>query len=1188
MRGPRWGPLPRVSPYAKSTGKQKRGPQPPPFTPSFFYAAPFPPSQSTASCLVGTAAAAACICVWLSALRAPVRQSAGSVSGSGLKGEASVGSCSCYTSFSEGGCCAPPPPSTELSRMLRWLDTSSRPPRSLLCCGAAACWVRAFGEIGKEPALPPAAFNRLLQQQAYRETLRLRRLSGAVLLLYLLLPFFCPEAPPVLQGDRRAGGPPSFSTSGVGKASRGPFKSTSKTDGSAIGIAGAAVLQWVLSDLPPETVAKQQQQQQHGDFAQLLLQAPLRPSRVRRLGQGSPCEAASVQCLPPPPRSSSGSNGSTNSESTGNGSLLSPSLRPLVPRLSLQWQWTALWLVSLLCVSFLGYYSLLAAVTRGMDASAAVPAVTLACCLVSAADYFLLLFGDLPAAAAAAAAAGGGGAWGSTRLARPLLLWGLQHSVCLSCQAACLPALLIGLTLLRAPGACSLGGVYAFCVACAVSGAPLSLQLGSIILALLLSVCLFDWLGVILFAGTEAIGLAPASHKISEAQPLKPWMWALSSLGLSPCQKLDLHALLTTPACASSTWPSISLGTDAYVLLCGYTVHEAAALFVVAFYLITAILLGLFAAAFFSAFRRQEEVDGAELSALRVRYLLSAFASLQEAGRGAVGPREWRLLFEGLAALPAASFKALTPEETDLLLQQHQMHMQVSGLPSEQRRLGTAALVSPTVTDEADWPPLWRKGVGSSRIQDWVSSGFDARTEVSSPLLQASPSSTPLGSAAAAARESEAHEAACLLRAWGLREPQRPGFWGTAFRHQVAVEAHKTLSCLAGATTAEGDICAAAFAGLPAALAAVGLLVMRLSATLVLFSRRRKAAATAEALAKVQTRRASLWARSLNLLADAAVAVSLVVTFLQTRKFILTASSLTGEPIVEEAAEGMPSSCFLSHATSYWLQLTLSGLYVMSAGTLLGLEFDAVTIPAHLALDAACLWAGAASAFHPESCEEIVDDLSRCIAFARVLRGLRIGFRIAPLKQMVSRLLRAVRRLKTVMQVLLLLFYTYATVGMELFRGLIEREGEGPGLVSPAGGEGQGGDLADLGLLNFNDLFSSLVTLFLLTVNGWDESLKALVKHTSVLKCSCYFVSFYILTDTILLNLLVALVLEAYEQASRCFLRCPSCCEGGCWPCRCPCCSWKSTWEERQLVSAAPSKKLAVASEDEGALVSSH
>ncbi|KAL8447258.1 hypothetical protein Emed_004469 [Eimeria media] len=1003
--------------------------------------------------------------------------------------------------------------------MLRWSDTSLRPCRSLLCCGAAACWVRAFAEIGKEPPLPPAAFNRLLQQRAYRETLRLRRLSGAVLLLYLLLPFFCPEAPPVFQGDRQAG----RSTKGGGKVSGGPPTLTSKADDSALGIADASVLQWGLSALPPETPAggvedaKQWQQQtnwqqQNADSAQLLLQAPLRYTRVRRLGEGSLCDAASAQCLPPPPHSSSssssGSSSSGSSGSTGNGTLLSPTLRPILYPLSPQWQWTALWLVSLLCVSFLGYYSLLEVTTRGVDASAAVPAVALACCLVSAADYFLLLFGGTPAAAAAAAAAGGGGAWGSTRLARPLLLWGLQHSV----------RALLGRIVKTLP------------------------SLGSIILALLLSVCLFDWLGVILFAGTEG---HEQFHSFQRG-----------------CVSLLL--VVTTVRLPQ-------------VLLCGYTVHEAAALFVVAFYLITAILLGLFAAAFFSAFRKQEEVDGAELSALRVRYLLSAFGSLQEAGGGAVGPREWRLLFEGLAALPAASFKALTPEETDLLLQQHHMQMQASGLPSEQRRLGTAALVSPTVTDEAEWPPLWRTGSGSSRIQDWVSSGFDLRNEVSSPLLQVSPTPTPLGAAAAGTRESQAHEAACLLRSWGLREPERLGLWGTASRHQVAVEAHKALSCLSGAATAEGDICAAAFAGLPAALAAIG---------------RREAAAAAAALAKAQTRRVSLWASSLNLLADAAVAVSLVVTFLQTRKFILTASSLTGEPIVEEAAEGMPSSCFLSHAASYWLQLALSGVYLMSAGSLLGLEylqrgagklrtvnkFDAVTIPAHLVLDAACLWAGAASAFHPESCEEIVDDLSRCIAFARVLRGLRIGFRIAPLKQMVSRLLRAVRRLKTVMQVLLLLFYTYATVGMELFRGLIEREGEGQGMVSPAGAEAESGDLADLGLFNFNDLFSSLVTLFLLTVNGWDESLKALVKHTSVLKCSCYFVSFYILTDTILLNLLVALVLEAYEQASRCFLSC---------------CSTKKDVAVlvaalAAVVSAAPSKKRAQVAEVEGALVSGH
>ncbi|CDJ59572.1 cation channel family domain-containing protein, putative [Eimeria maxima] len=109
---------------------------------------------------------------------------------------------------------------------------------------------------------------------------------------------------------------------------------------------------------------------------------------------------------------------------------------------------------------------------------------------------------------------------------------------------------------------------------------------------------------------------------------------------------------------------------------------------------------------------------------------------------------------------------------------------------------------------------------------------------------------------------------------------------------------------------------------------------------------------------------------------------------------------------------------------------------------------------------------------------------------------------------------------------------------MELYKGLIECSSSSSSSSSNSSSSSSNSSSSSsseynsLGLLNFNDIFSSLVTLFLLTVNGWDDSLKVLVNHTSVLKCSLYFVSFYILTDTILLNLLVALVLEAYEQIS--------------------------------------------------------
>ena len=43
-----------------------------------------------------------------------------------------------------------------------------------------------------------------------------------------------------------------------------------------------------------------------------------------------------------------------------------------------------------------------------------------------------------------------------------------------------------------------------------------------------------------------------------------------------------------------------------------------------------------------------------------------------------------------------------------------------------------------------------------------------------------------------------------------------------------------------------------------------------------------------------------------------------------------------------------------------------------------------------------------------------------------------------PFYSQITRLLHAIRRLKAVLQVLLLLFYAYATVGMELFRGIID------------------------------------------------------------------------------------------------------------------------------------------------------
>lgn len=96
----------------------------------------------------------------------------------------------------------------------------------------------------------------------------------------------------------------------------------------------------------------------------------------------------------------------------------------------------------------------------------------------------------------------------------------------------------------------------------------ISVQVKTIILATFLSVLLFDWLGVILFAGTSG-------H--DEFRSFQ-----------SGCTSLLL--VVTTVRLPQ-------------VLLRGYTVHEVAVLFIVVFYLLTAVLLGLFAAAFYTGYR---------------------------------------------------------------------------------------------------------------------------------------------------------------------------------------------------------------------------------------------------------------------------------------------------------------------------------------------------------------------------------------------------------------------------------------------------------------------------------------------------------------------------------------------------------------------------------------------------------
>eukprot|EP01018_Ginkgo_biloba_P023694 Gb_23811 [translate_table: standard] len=97
----------------------------------------------------------------------------------------------------------------------------------------------------------------------------------------------------------------------------------------------------------------------------------------------------------------------------------------------------------------------------------------------------------------------------------------------------------------------------------------------------------------------------------------------------------------------------------------------------------------------------------------------------------------------------------------------------------------------------------------------------------------------------------------------------------------------------------------------------------------------------------------------------------------------------------------------------------------------------------------------------------------------------------------------------------------YCSLGLQLFGGLVYSGNpklEGTGLLED-----------DYLLFNFNDYPSGMVTLFNLVIMGnwqnWMESYAQLSRSSWAL---VYFVSFYVITVLLLLNLVIAFVLEAF------------------------------------------------------------
>uniref|UniRef100_A0A670IDN3 Two pore segment channel 2 n=1 Tax=Podarcis muralis TaxID=64176 RepID=A0A670IDN3_PODMU len=154
-------------------------------------------------------------------------------------------------------------------------------------------------------------------------------------------------------------------------------------------------------------------------------------------------------------------------------------------------------------------------------------------------------------------------------------------------------------------------------------------------------------------------------------------------------------------------------------------------------------------------------------------------------------------------------------------------------------------------------------------------------------------------------------------------------------------------------------------------------------------------------------------------------------------------------------------------------------------------------------------------------------DMVRLANMLIVFRFLRIIPNIKFMSLVASTLLDLVKNIRSFAGILVVVFYAFAIVGMELFRGAITPTGSISG-VNATNATLQCGTFEQLQYWpnNFDDFAASLVTLWdVMVVNNWQVFLDAYSRYSSPWS-KLYFVSWWLISSVIWVNLFIALLLE--------------------------------------------------------------
>ncbi|KAK3184137.1 hypothetical protein Dsin_031423 [Dipteronia sinensis] len=159
----------------------------------------------------------------------------------------------------------------------------------------------------------------------------------------------------------------------------------------------------------------------------------------------------------------------------------------------------------------------------------------------------------------------------------------------------------------------------------------------------------------------------------------------------------------------------------------------------------------------------------------------------------------------------------------------------------------------------------------------------------------------------------------------------------------------------------------------------------------------------------------------------------------------------------------------------------------------------------------------------------------RYLLLARMLRLIRILMHVQRYRAFLATFLTLIPSLMPYLGTIFCVMCIYCSLGVQIFGGIVNAGNsklEQTGLAD-----------SDYLLFNFNDYPNGMVTLFnLLVMGNWQVWMQSYKELTGTWWTIIYFVSFYLITVLLLLNLVVAFVLEAFfaeiemelENSERC------------------------------------------------------